>query len=322
MSAVAQKDVAILGLGEAAEPYLDALDSFPELRLIATVDPVERPERASLPEDSVAFRSVEQMLHNRRVPDIAVICAPPATHADLAIPLLHAGVDLLIESPLATTPDDADWIDATAERLNRVLVTAAPFRASLAVLEAKVAIAAGRIGNLLGVEAVLSAKRDASQGWRSDPMLSGGGVWMDLGPGALDVVEALIGPIERIRMLECRQEQSGGVEDEAVVETSHGSRGSARILLSWNKKLVEPIARCVGSSGEILIGWSQAVLRSGGRDQVLSSGHDQATACRALLTGLLRRRLSPDPAADHGALAVSWIHAAYRSLRDKAWQEA
>jgi predicted dehydrogenase len=190
------------------------------------------------------------------------------------------------------------------------------------VLEAKVAIAAGRIGKLLGVEAVLSAKRDANDGWRSDPMMSGGGVWMDLGPGALDVVEALIGPIERIRMLECRQEQSGGVEDEAVVETSHGSRGSARILLSWNKRLVEPIARCVGESGEIVIGWSQAVLRTGGHDQVLSSGHDQATACRALLAGLLRRRLSSDPSPDHGALAVSWIHAAYRSLRDKAWQEA
>ena len=107
-----------------------------------------------------------------------------------------------------------------------------------------------------------------------------------------------------------------------MVETSHGSRGSSRILLSWNKKLVEPIARCVGASGEILIGWSQAVLRTGGQDEVLSSGHDQATACRALLAGLLRRRLSSDPPPDHGALAVSWIHAAYRSLRDKAWREA
>jgi predicted dehydrogenase len=322
MSAVAQKDVAVLGLGEAAVPYLDALESFPELRLIAVVDPDEQPDRASFPDHTFAFRSVEQMLHNRRVPDVAVICAPPATRADLAIPLLLAGVDLLVESPLATMPEDADWIDATAERLGRVLVTAAPFRASLAVLEAKVAIAAGRIGKLLGVEAVLSAKRDARNGWRADPMLSGGGVWMDLGPSALDVVEALIGPLERIRMLECRQEQAGGVEDEAVVETSHGRRGSARILLSWNKKLVEPIARCIGESGEILIGWSQAVLRSCGHDEVLSSGHDQATACRALLTGVLKRRLEPQPTPDHGALAVSWIHAAYRSLRDKAWQEA
>ena len=322
MSAVVQKDVAILGLGEASEPFLAALESFPELQLLAVVDPNERPDPANIPDHTFSFRSVEQMLHNRCVPDLAVVCAPPAAHAELAIPLLQAGVDLLIESPLATTPDDADWIDSTAERLGRVLMTAAPFRASLAVLEAKVAIAGGRIGKLLGVEAVLSAKRDANDGWRANPMVSGGGVWMDLGPGALDVVEALIGPIERIRMLECRQEQGCGVEDEAVVETSHGSRGSSRILLSWNKKLVEPIARCVGASGEILIGWSQAVLRSSGHDEVLSSGHDQATACRALLAGLLRRRLSSDPPPDHGALAVSWIHAAYRSLRDKAWQEA
>jgi predicted dehydrogenase len=322
MSAVVQKEVAILGLGEASEPYLSALEAFPELHLAAVVDPEERPSKLTVSEDVRAFRSVEQMLHNRCVPDLAVICAPPATHVDLALPLLHSGVDLLIESPLATTPEDADCIDATAERLSRLLVTAAPFRASLAVLEAKVAIAGGRIGKLLGVEAVLSAKRDARQGWRSDPMMSGGGAWMDLGPGALDVVEALIGPIERIRMLECRQDQGSGVEDEAVVETDHGSRGSSRLLLSWNKEFTEPIARCVGASGEILIGWSQAVLRTGDREEVLSSGHDQITACRALLAGVLRRRLSPEPPPDHGALAVSWIHAAYRSLRDKAWQEA
>ena len=322
MSAVAQKSVAILGLGEASEPYLEALESFPELQLTAVVDPQEPAGLRLDPAITRHFLSVEQMLDARCVPDLAVVCAPPATHADLAIPLLQAGSDLLIESPLATTPEDADQIDATAERLGRVLVTAAPFRASLAVLEAKVAIAGGRIGRLLGVEAVLSAKRDASRGWRSDPMMSGGGVWMDLGPGALDVVEALIGPIERIRMLECRQEQAGGVEDEAVVETSHGLRGSSRILLSWNKKLVEPIARCIGASGEILIGWSQAVLRSGTHEEVLSSGHDQTTACRALIAGLLRRRMIAELPADHGALAVSWIHAAYRSLRDKAWQEA
>ena len=58
MSAVVQKDVAILGLGEASEPFLAALESFPELRLLAVVDPEARPDPADLPEDTRSFRSV------------------------------------------------------------------------------------------------------------------------------------------------------------------------------------------------------------------------------------------------------------------------
>ncbi len=322
MSAVSGKQFGIFGLGAAAAPYLSALEAFPEIELTVAVEPDPDAAQRVADHGAAVFASVEEMLDRCRVPDVAIICAPPAVHADVAIPLLMGGADLLVESPLATTPDDADEIDSLAERLGRVLVTAAPFRSSLAVLDARVAIAGGRIGTLLGVEAVLSAKRDASTGWRADPEVSGGGVWMDLGPGALDVVEALAGPIERIRMLECMREQGTGVEDEAIVETDHGARGAARILLSWNKASVDPIARCIGESGEILIGWSQAVLRTADRKEVLSSGHDEATACRALITNVLRKRMAPDPPPDHGALAVSWIHAAYRSLRDNAWQEA
>jgi predicted dehydrogenase len=320
MSAVAEKKLAIVGLGAASRPYLEALEVFPELRLVAAIEPDARRRRAHAGRGTRIFESVADLLRYRAVPDLAIVCSPSATHTETSVALLRAGSDLLVESPLATTPHDADCIESAAERLGRVLVTAAPFRSSLAVVEARNAIAAGRIGRLQGIQATLASKRDAGDGWRADPSLSGGGVWMELGPAALDVAEALAGSTERIRMIVCAQRQGAGIEDEVVVETHHTDDVIARMHLNWNRETTVPIARCIGDRGEILIGWTQTVLRTSETSEAISVGHDETALCQAIIADALRRRLDSDPPIDHGAQAVAWIHAAYRSLRDRSWQ--
>jgi len=320
MSAVVEKKIAIVGLGAASRPYLEALGAFPELRLVAAIEPDDTRRRTHAAQGMRIFESVADLMRYRVIPDLAIVCSPSATHTESSVALLRAGADLLVESPLATTPDDADCIDSTAERLGRVLVTAAPFRLSLAFLEARAAIAEGRIGRLQGIQATLASKRDAGDGWRADPSISGGGVWMELGPGALDVAEALAGTTERIRMIVCAQRQGAGIEDEVVVETHHADDVIARMHLNWNREAAAPIARCIGDQGEILIGWTQTVLHTSDTSEVISAGHDEAGVCRMMISDTLRRRLDVDPPIDHGAQTVAWIHAAYRSLRDRSWQ--
>lgn len=43
-----------------------------------------------------------------RQPDFAIVAAPTALHAELALPLLERGVPCLVEKPLATNPRDAE----------------------------------------------------------------------------------------------------------------------------------------------------------------------------------------------------------------------
>ena len=52
--------------------------------------------------------------------DAAVVAAPTGLHAKVALPLLEAGVDLLIEKPIAATVEDARAIVVTARRYGRV----------------------------------------------------------------------------------------------------------------------------------------------------------------------------------------------------------
>ena len=53
----------------------------------------------------------------RQQPAGVVIATPSATHADVAIPFIDAGVPTFIEKPMATTPIMADVIFSSVTRL-------------------------------------------------------------------------------------------------------------------------------------------------------------------------------------------------------------
>jgi predicted dehydrogenase len=322
MPAVAEKRVALIGAGRASNLYLDALSERPELALCAVVDCVAERARVAAERGARACSSIEEMLAQDRIPDAALVCTPPSMHLEVAQPLLQSGIDCLIESPLATLPADAQHMATTAERLGRTLATAAQLRVAEALTRSQRMIEQGRIGRLTYLEITFAGKLDAKRGWRADPQISGGGVWMDRGAHAIDVVETLAGPIQRIRMAEQRREQGLPVEDEVAVETEHAGGVLSRVLLSWNRGITAPIARCVGTEGELLLGWAQTVIRNGDSEQVVGPGFEPRAACQAVLDQFFARRAKSSPGEDHGAQTVDWLEAAYSSVRSWRWEIA
>jgi predicted dehydrogenase len=279
MPAVLVKSIALVGAGRAARSWLELLPEFPEMSLVAAVDPDADRMRGIR---ARGFASVAAMLDAGCVPRIALLCTPPSLHLELAEPLLRAGVDVLVEPPLATTPADADRIAEISERVDRCAVTCARLRSATAIAAARLRIGAGSIGRLCAVEVSLGEKRDAREGWRGDPALSGGGVWMELGPDALDAVEALAGPVRRIRVLDVATRQGADVEDEVRVETAHDGGVVGVLRVSWNDIPARPIARCVGDRGEIVLGSAQTVLRSeDGREEIIAAPLDSIATLAA-----------------------------------------
>jgi len=321
MGALAVRRVAIIGQGHIAAAYRDVLAVFPELVLVGVTDPKlcsTHPMSSQLPR---LVRGTEDLLESDSAPDIALICTPPAGHLEEVSPLLRAGIDVLIECPLALTQHEAEEITSLAERLGRVAMTAERFRVFNAVIEAKRLIDQGRIGRLAHVEATCSYKLEPSQSWAGN-VNSPGGVWLAEGSDCLDVVEMLAGPVEKIRMLQTDYQQGADVEDEVRVETEHGGGLVSHMHLSWNHETTAPIARCAGETGEILVGWAQSVLRTEEREQVIAGGFDRHDVCRSLLTRFLRERQRLEPTEDRGGQTLGWIEAAYRSLHNSHWERA
>lgn len=80
--------------------------------------------------------------------DAATVATPSPTHRDIAVPLLEAGVDLLVEKPLALDSDAAWEMVETATANDRTLAVGHIFRHHPALSDLKARIDRGELGRL------------------------------------------------------------------------------------------------------------------------------------------------------------------------------
>jgi predicted dehydrogenase len=87
----------LIGLGLMGRNHARVLQSLPNVKLVAAVDPLGRPLHTSMRVD--VLRSVGELLG--RGIDFCVVAAPTSTHQAIGLELAEAGVPTLIEKPLA-----------------------------------------------------------------------------------------------------------------------------------------------------------------------------------------------------------------------------
>jgi 2-alkyl-3-oxoalkanoate reductase len=147
-----------------------------------------------------AFTDLDTALRALR-PDVAIIGTPPSSHVSLAAKLLAAGVDVLIEKPVAASECDraalATAIDAHPDRYvgTGYLAGLMPHLTSIAS-----DFRAGRFGSPISFDAhafvsrVGAATESKRAMWELDPNISGGGALVNLGVHVLAMVDLLLGP--------------------------------------------------------------------------------------------------------------------------------
>ena len=91
------------------------------VRLVGVVDPdTARADAVAREFECKAFGSVEQMLVTHTEVQAASVAVPTVLHAEVARALMEAGVDVLIEKPVAATLDEADELIRLASEHKRV----------------------------------------------------------------------------------------------------------------------------------------------------------------------------------------------------------
>lgn len=313
--------LAIVGLGCCGRTYLEILSGFPQLNLISVVDPNIR-EIQNLPPDIKVYKSVHKLLEDGNIPDIGLICTPPAYHHTVAEPLIKSSVNLLIEKPLSVNLEKACQLMKIASKYNCLVMVSAKFRYYKSILKARDLISSGEIGKIHLLENVFSGKLDVRNHWRSDPLLAGGGIWMDNGPHSLDIIEALAGPIKKIFITSMENKQGTKVEDECQANVEHENGVLSKIRLSWNEKVCAPMVRCIGTKGEITINWEGLVLKHNGMEDIFEGRYNRWEAFSSFVKQFLFMYQSDTIAHynDHGIQSLAWIQAAYQSYEDKRWK--
>ncbi len=149
--------VGLVGLGGYGAVHLQHLRDFDargEIRLAAAVAfPPERDTvaagqlRGAGCEVLPGFAELVAALPRLQL-DLVVVPTPIHLHARMTIALLQAGVDVLVEKPLAAAPDDVGSIQAAAAASGRLVAVGFQYLHAPEVMALKQRILAGAIGPL------------------------------------------------------------------------------------------------------------------------------------------------------------------------------
>jgi predicted dehydrogenase len=117
-------NVAVIGVGAFGRNHARVyrqLQQAGSVRLVGVVDrDTPRADAMAREFDCKAFGSVEQLLTTHSEVQAASVAVPTVLHLEVARTLMEAGVDVLIEKPLAATLGEADELIRVASEHKRV----------------------------------------------------------------------------------------------------------------------------------------------------------------------------------------------------------
>ena len=196
--------------------------------------------------DTQTYASHEAMLDDGV--DAMIVGVPNRFHEEVAVDGLDAGVDVLVEKPLAHTVESAERIAAAARESDGFCAVGFTMRFDDLTRRVVELRDAGRLGptSHVGVEYL---RRDFvpgdGRGWFTDPELAGGGVLMDLGVHVLDLALHLFDypTVTEVSGVVRSEYGSYDVDDAATALLRCADGRTISIETSW-KGTVEPSRAC------------------------------------------------------------------------------
>jgi len=127
--------IAVVGVGHLGQHHARLLASMDGVQLVGIVD--TKPGRAG---EIASKLGVPSFTHLGELPldglDAVTIAVPTVSHLDVALPLIDAGVSVLVEKPLSSSLDEADKMIESAARRGVVLAAGHTERFNPAVVAA------------------------------------------------------------------------------------------------------------------------------------------------------------------------------------------
>jgi len=105
------------------------------------------------------YTDFDKMLDKEQI-DIVDICTPPQTHSAIAIKALNKGVHVLVEKPMALTPEECDAMIEASEKNKRKLCVIHNQAAKSGFQKVKSMVAEGRIGKFRAMNIFFSTPTD------------------------------------------------------------------------------------------------------------------------------------------------------------------
>ena len=193
--------ICLIGAGSIARIHAEVLGQMPEVSVVAVADPRRGAAEAlaRLLPGARPVGSAEEALAAGGF-DAAHVLTPPDTHAAIAMPLLEAGCDVLLEKPMAASREQCERLAEAAAASGAALGINQNFLFHPAFLALRRAVANGQRGRLRFVDCVYSVPlRQLSAGQLGHWMFAApANILLEQAVHPLSQISALLGGIEAV----------------------------------------------------------------------------------------------------------------------------
>lgn len=148
--------------------------------------------------------------------DAVYVATPPSSHAEYVRRAAAAGKPVYVEKPMGMTALECEGMIRACERGGVPLFVAYYRRLLPRFTKVERILADGTIGEPRFVRATLRQPAPSErerEGWRFDPEIAGGGLFVDLGSHVLDLFDAWFGPVRDVHGSATTRLPGKGVED-------------------------------------------------------------------------------------------------------------
>ncbi len=246
----------VLGAGGIADRRMipEGIVASDMCRLAVVMDAVtERAEAVGRKYGVPSTTSIEAVLDNPEV-DIVYIATPTSVHRDQAVAAARAGKHVLVEKPIGLDLNQGREVLAACRKAGVKCASGYMMRYHGAHREIRRIIAERELGEIVFGRAQLTCWYPPIPGaWRQSWNLGGGGALMDMGTHCLDLLEWLIGPIDRLSALVETVTFDYEVEDSATVllHFGNGAQGIVDVNFNVPDEAAQNVLEIRGTKGAI-----------------------------------------------------------------------
>lgn len=221
--------VAVIGTGNISRSHVRAYQALRDrCEIVALCDilPGKAEERGrELGVEGASIHSAHTELLDRGDIDLVSVCTPPATHEQISIDFLNAGINVLCEKPMAPSLAACDAILAAEAASGAIFSSVAQNRYRDDVLRLKATIDSGLIGPVAHVQVDSAWWRGLSYydlSWRGTWESEGGGCTLNHAVHHIDLLLWLLGgPKSVTAAMTNAAHENSEVEDLSVAVLSY-----------------------------------------------------------------------------------------------------
>lgn len=252
--------IAVVGCGRISKNHFASIEQYPnDFKLVAVCDTNEVALNKAISSYNVSgYLSLTQMLKNEQI-DVVSICTPSGVHPAQTIEISESGVHVISEKPMATRwMDGVDMVKACDKSGVRLFVVKQNRKNSTLQL-LKRAVEEKRFGRIYMVNLNVFWTRpqeyyDADK-WRGTWELDGG-AFMNQASHYVDLIDWLIGPVDKIQAMTGTLGRDIEVEDTGVlnIKWRNGAMGSMNVTMLTYPKNYEGSITILGEKGTVRVG--------------------------------------------------------------------